>query len=382
LTALHEIDVDNWEERQKYALPATFGWLTTMKSLLDALDRRGIIHRPGADIKLMIPMFSDRDWSREEWIYGLMEFQKVPRNYANRVNQADGVMVPNKTVADWFKNAGVSAPFYHCPLGFDPDFAYRDRPDDPHPIRILWLGAFTHRKMWIYALHAFWQAFDPDDKSVELYIKTTSEDKAGRIDILSNAIFDSRQMTRAELKALYYKSHVFLHTCTMEGFGLPPLEAMATGALVVSVAEGGLKTHITPDTACIVPTRPAEMYVREMTNKIDENGDKYGHIEQYLTPCWKPDINKLADILKRVTRNYGDTSKKRKQASEWAHDTLTWDHSAARFTEILTEKSITLNNNGRYQPRKDPEDVWSEQVITILDPEMEDASKWQTPSLT
>jgi glycosyltransferase involved in cell wall biosynthesis len=373
MSKFKEIDVSNWELRKQQATHAAYGWLTMLQALVDALARQGVTERTGADIVLQTPTFDPRDWSREEWIFALTEFPKVPENYARRVNQADALMVPNHIVGKWFKNAGVSAPTYHCPLGFDAEFDYAERPEKPDPIRFLWLGAFTNRKMWIYALHAFWQAFSPDDQNVEFYVKTTTiTDTPGSLNRISNFIFDNRNMSRAELRELYQKSHVFVHTCTMEGFGLPPLEAMGTGALVLSVSEGGLRSFINTDTAWVIPTVSAPMIVQEVTMRVDDDGNDYGSVSRYKTPCWKPDTGALSELMLKAVRNYGQTAKKREAASQWAHNTMTWDHCARRFAEIINEKSITLNNGSVYQPRKDPETVPHAQILSVVDPDLDD----------
>lgn len=62
-----------------------------------------------------------------------------------------------------------------------------------------------------------------------------------------------------ELMAHYQKADIFLHTSYYEGFGLPPLEAMAAKTCVVAVDSGGINEYaIHNENALIVPSRDYE----------------------------------------------------------------------------------------------------------------------------
>jgi glycosyltransferase involved in cell wall biosynthesis len=62
--------------------------------------------------------------------------------------------------------------------------------------------------------------------------------------------------TRAELARLYATCDLFVSASWREGFGLPPLEAMACGAPVVLTDSGGVREYARPGENCLmVPTR-------------------------------------------------------------------------------------------------------------------------------
>ncbi len=58
----------------------------------------------------------------------------------------------------------------------------------------------------------------------------------------------------ADLDALYAAAGVFVYLSTLEGFGIPPLEAMAHGVPVVSTTGGSLR-EVTPGAAVLVDPR-------------------------------------------------------------------------------------------------------------------------------
>ncbi len=64
--------------------------------------------------------------------------------------------------------------------------------------------------------------------------------------------------SHAALRQLYAGSSVFLSTTWEEGFGLPPLEAMACGAAVVMTDSGGNRDYARPGHNCLVipPRQP------------------------------------------------------------------------------------------------------------------------------
>lgn len=73
----------------------------------------------------------------------------------------------------------------------------------------------------------------------------------------------------ADLPALLSAASVFVFPSLYEGFGLPPLEAMACGTPVVSTDGGSLK-EVLGDSACMVPAGDVEAFARALRGVLED----------------------------------------------------------------------------------------------------------------
>lgn len=105
-----------------------------------------------------------------------------------------------------------------------------------------------------------------------------------------------------KLRELYSLSDIFLWPSREEGFGLPPLEAMACKCAVVSTDTGAIRDYAVKDeTALIVPPRRPDLMAGgiiklaeddEKINKISLDG--YKKASEF---SWEKSTRKLLDIL-------------------------------------------------------------------------------------
>jgi alpha-1,3-rhamnosyl/mannosyltransferase len=138
------------------------------------------------------------------------------------------------------------------PYGIDPRFSPGPGPQDATPY-VLAVGTLQPRKNLEAALKAFERLGESHRLVIvgargwrddELLARVDSSPVAARIDLLGRVGDD-------ELLTLYRGAGCLLYPSRAEGFGFPPLEAMACGTPVVCTAAGSLP-EVTGDAAQIV----------------------------------------------------------------------------------------------------------------------------------
>jgi glycosyltransferase involved in cell wall biosynthesis len=111
-----------------------------------------------------------------------------------------------------------------------------------------------------------------------------------------------RMLSQEELVEIYHKADIFISTSWLEGFGLPPLEAMACGAAVVTTDSGGVRDFCRDGYNCFVvpPKKPKLMVDKvlqlldndELRRKFSENG-----IKTASEFSWDRVIDRLEEIF-------------------------------------------------------------------------------------
>ena len=105
-----------------------------------------------------------------------------------------------------------------------------------------------------------------------------------------------------ELRELYCKSHIFVGPSRVEGFYLPPMEAMACKCAVVTTNVGAVPEYTLPNkTAIVVPPRNPEkiaegiIYLIENPAKAKKMAERgYNYIKQFT---WDIAVQKMEKIL-------------------------------------------------------------------------------------
>lgn len=177
--------------------------------------------------------------------YTPWESTELPEDWLPRINQVDELWATSPWVKNVYENAGVKPPVYVYEHGVEKIWTPLRRTPN-RKLRFLHMGEPAPRKSGQMALDAFRAAFgDRDD--VELTIKaniynTTRAYQGTSIigqpqEIYNNVKLIVKTMDTNELISLVHQHHALVYPSWGEGFGLIPLQALATGMPVLSTYE-------------------------------------------------------------------------------------------------------------------------------------------------
>jgi glycosyltransferase involved in cell wall biosynthesis len=192
-------------------------------------------------------------------IWAIFESDWLSRNYVDFLNgSAHAVWVPSQWGREVLVASGVSADRIDVvPEGIDPDL-YHDRQrgalvDGSRPFTFLTVGRFAKRKAYPELLSGFAQAFG-GDPSVQLVIKAdffqAPEKKRSDFERLvseyglANVKLVWGAWSTEQMANLYAESDAFVNPSRAEAWGLPCLEAIASGLPVAAVCYSGVTEYL------------------------------------------------------------------------------------------------------------------------------------------
>lgn len=163
-------------------------------------------------------------------VYTMFETDKIPEEWPEYLKMADEVIVPSRWCQKVFLQSGIKSTV--VPLGYNDDiyqFIQRDF-ETSEPFTFIHYDSFNLRKGFLEVFKAFTEEFTKAD-NVRLVLKTIHQNTS--IPILKSE-FPQIDVIRGhldekELAELLGKSHCMVYPSRGEGFGITPIEAMATG---------------------------------------------------------------------------------------------------------------------------------------------------------
>lgn len=244
--------------------------------------------------------------------FTMFESDQYPQFWEPYLKSADHVVVPTTFCAEIMeKNFGIKPEV--IPLGFDPDFFYfLDRSNRPegHKFTFLHYDAFKWRKGWDLVFTAFTEEFS-EDEDVELVFKTTLG-VSPNFEQYSNIRKIVGQLDQEEMHEVLSQADCFVFPTRGEGFGLTPLEAMATGMRAIVPNHTGIKTYFDPR-YCV------DLDCMEIKAKYDNTELR----KLDLGTQWEPTITSLRQAMRTEFEDWKANGKKldiehSKQIAEYA----------------------------------------------------------------
>lgn len=242
-------------------------------------------------------------------------------------NSCDLLLVPCTHNVELFRKSGVTIPIEVVPNGVNPElFPYVDRnrtKAQKHKYTFFMYGTLTLRKNPGMVISAFANLFK-DNPDVQLVLKTQSG-TLGHVEYvdMGNITVIDELWSVEQLTDALYEADCFVFPTRGEGFGLPPLEAMATGLPTIIADNTGMHDYANPKYNMAVPTKeivPAQRYPK-----------KWGDVGNW----YEPDYYELKKYMLWAYEHQEEAKEMGKRASEWVHANWTYDNAAEKMINAI-----------------------------------------------
>ncbi len=247
----------------------------------------------------------------------------IPSSWIGRINACSALFVPCKQNMDAFRESGVTIPIELIHWGIDPEKFYELERPERDVFTFGTMGALSKRKGTDILLAAFQQAF-PVEKDVRLICKTSYHGFMGAVKDPRIQI-DMTPVPHDELMQNFFKPvDCFVFPTRGEGFGLTPLEAMATGIPAIVTGWSGPVEYMNNEVGWLINYNidPA----KEFTDNV------------YREDCGKwatPSLDHLVHLMRHAYNNRAEVRAKGKAAAEHVRKNWLWEQKIKMFHEQL-----------------------------------------------
>jgi glycosyltransferase involved in cell wall biosynthesis len=247
-------------------------------------------------------------------------------NWLDMIKNLDLLLAPSNFCKELFINQGAKIPVEVVPLGVNTEmYKYIERPKRK-TFTFLMLGTLTIRKNPGYVISAFLTLFK-DNPNVKLVLKTQSGILGHLTFPYKNIEIIDRTATTEEMMEYYKEADCFVFPSRGEGFGLPPLEAMATGLPTIFSANTGMLDFA--DDKYGYP-------IRKMTKQPALHfSKKWGNVGNWFDP----DYQEVKQLMKYVYENQDEAKAKGKLASDWVKNNWTYSQTSDKLIIIFNRLS-------------------------------------------
>ncbi|MFX4301075.1 glycosyltransferase [Alicyclobacillus tolerans] len=317
-------------------------WVTDAARLKDAY--KTILEKTDVHIRQQWPPLFDNMEGSHFVMFQPWEFGTIPVQWVKPINDyVDEVWVNSEYTKTGYVRSGIpSDNVFVFPLGHDPNIYRTFGPKiglkTKKKFKFLFVGGTIFRKGIDILLTSYTKTFSAED-DVCLVIKDhggnshyqgqtngklieSIQQQPGSPEIL----YLDHDMTPYEMASLYRSCNCLVHPYRGEGFGLPILEAMACGLAPIIPSIGPAVEFTTPE----VSYRVDAVTLQETALALHTVSDP---------EMISVDISILAKTMKNVFLNPDEARQKGLAASRYAFENYTWDKTAERMLQRITEIS-------------------------------------------
>lgn len=312
------------------------GYSIAAKNLIFEFEKAGIpvsTHYEGQKVAILFhnPYSIPRIEAPYRIIYTMFESTKIPDDWIDYLKAADEIWVPSKWNQEVFKASGIETTV--VPLGYDERaYTFIQRTEarkERRPFTFLHYNGFNIRKGFTEVWKAFVAEFEKTEP-VKIIIKTTLNGSPLPITTTEypNVEIIYGKLPEKEMHDIMARSDCFVYPSRGEGFGMTPLECMATGLPVIIPNAHGMSQYF--DKKYMY-----EVKIKELCPAIYA---RYKNID--VGKMYVSDIDDLRKQMRWVVEHNKEALELGKQASEYAKQ---WTYAKGfegaiiRISDLMTK---------------------------------------------
>lgn len=286
-----------------------YGYATNC--MVDSLQRLGYqieANDASADVEIWFNQPHHWDFSPGTYKIGYHPWEStlLRDGWVDIMNECDEIWTPSPLIAHWYRRfSGITVPIYVYQHGVEHSWEpVRREPEDT--IKFLHVGAEAARKGGWDTVAAFRRAF-PHRTDVSLTMKMVNSRWLG-LPSLGKVRYIDEKYDFPTLQKLFYDHHAYVYPSWGEGFGLTPLQAMATGMPTSTVsAWAPYSEFLDPELSLrsrVMPTRWPKTHPGKML---------------------EPSMDDLIDAMRYIADNYEGASAFAMSQTNDIHKVYDWD---------------------------------------------------------
>ena len=268
------------------------------------------------------------------------EVDGIPKDWVRVLNEMDEVWTTSEFAKQGLKLSGITKPIFNMREGINPDYFHPNIKPFPNNTKkkFLFISNFAwgKRKGVTELFEAFSKEFSFKEdvalviKALPSYhganIKKQMEELYHQHDSAPIVVWDT-VLPAYLLSGFYAAGHCFVFPTRGEGFGLPPLEALACGVPVITTGYSGTMDYLMKDGKPL----PGVELIDYKIKKFDGSDSIY-----YQGFNWAiANVTHLRRLMRKVYNNYQKYKDAAMQTSEYIRKEWTWDKSAVLVIKRL-----------------------------------------------
>jgi len=268
------------------------------------------------------------------------EVDGIPTDWVRVLNEMDEVWTTSEFAKKSFEKSGVKPPIFNMREGIDPNYFHPDIKPFENNVqkKFLFISNFAwgRRKGIQELFEAFSKEFSYKEdvamviKALPSYhgmdVKKDMAELYHRSDSAPIIVWDAVLPSHL-LSGFYTAGNCLVFPSRGEGFGLPPLEALACGVPVITTNYSAPPEYLKKDGEVL----PGVELIDYKIKPFDGSDSIYYHGFNWALPS----VSHLRRLMRKVFNNYEKYKAGALESSEYIREEWTWDKSADLVIERL-----------------------------------------------